>query len=191
MAATYITQAELRTLLGIGTLYDNAVVEEVCQASQDYLDSFLWFNSAPVSAQAVHTTNVATLYTPIPHGFNVGQTVTVSNCDSHYNGSKTITSVTPYAFSYAVTHAVEDLHLIRPFGKVKGPFHASDYATVPAVREAAATVAVTLWQARQAPGNSVATVDGFIASPFQLGNTLLAKVRGILAPYLAPSGMAG
>ena len=191
MAATYITKAELRTLLGIGTLYSDATVEEVCQATEDYIKSFLWFNNCPVSGHEAKATNVATLTTPIPHGFNVGQTITVSGCAAHYNGSKTITRVTTYTLQYAITHAVEDFHLIRPYGKIEGPFHADDYANVPAVREAAATVAVTLWQARQAPGNSVATVDGFVASPFQLGNTLLAKVRGILAPYLAPSGMAG
>ena len=191
MAATYITKAELRTLLGIGTLYSDAVVEEVCQASEDYLNSFLWFNTVPVMGHEAAATNVATLTTPVPHGFNVGQTITVSGCAAHYNGNKTITAVTPYTLKYAITHAVEDFNLIRPYGKITGAFHGDDYATVPAVREAAATVAVTLWQARQAPGNSVATVDGFVASPFQLGNTLLAKVRGILAPYLAPSGMAG
>ena len=191
MAATYITKAELRTLLGIGTLYTDAVVEEVCQATEDYIKSFLWFNSCPVSGHESAATNVATLTTPIPHGFNVGQTITVSGCAAHYNGNKTITAVTPYTVQYTISHAVEDFNLIRPYGKIEGAFHGDDYETVPAVRQAAATVAVTLWQARQAPGNSVATVDGFVASPFQLGNTLLAKVRGILAPYLAPSGMAG
>ena len=191
MAATYITLAELRTLLGIGTLYTDATVEEVCQATEDYIKSFLWFNNCPVSGHEVETANVATLTTPIPHGFNVDQTITVTGCAAHYNGSQTITDVTTYTLQYAITHAVEDFHLVRPYGKITGAFHGDDYATVPAVREAAATVAVTLWQARQAPSNSVATVDGFVASPFQLGNTLLAKVRGILAPYLAPSGMAG
>ena len=120
MAATYITKAELRTLLGIGTLYTDAVVEEVCQATEDYIKSFLWFNNAPVEAHEVATTNVATLHTPIPHGFNVGQTITVTNCDSHYNGSKTITAVTAYSVTYAVTHAVEKLHLVRPYGKIQG-----------------------------------------------------------------------
>ena len=191
MAATYITMAELRTILGIGTLYSDSVVEEVAQAAEDTVKSFLWFNNVPVSAHQVATTNVATLYTPIPHGFNVGQTIVVNGCDSHFNGSKTITAVTPFSLNYTITHAKEDYHRIQPYGKIQGPFHASDYATVPAVREATATVAVTIWQSRQAPGSSVATVDGYIASPYTLGNTLIAKVRGILAPYLSPSGMAG
>ncbi len=33
MPATYVTIAELRTNLGIGTLYADSVVEEVCQAA--------------------------------------------------------------------------------------------------------------------------------------------------------------
>ena len=60
-----------------------------------------------------------------------------------------------------------------------------------AVREAAAALATTIWQARQAPGASVTTIDGFIASPYQLGNTLIAKVRGLIAPYLSPMSMLG
>lgn len=191
MAATYITMSELRTLLGIGTLYSDSVVEEVAQAAEDTVKSFLWFNNCPISAHQVATTNVATIFTPIPHGFNVGETITVNGCAAHYNGNKTITGVTPFSINYAITHAVEDYHQVRPYGKIIGSYHGVDYATTPAVREATATVAVTIWQSRQAPGSSVATVDGYLASPYTLGNTLLAKVRGILAPYLAPSGMAG
>jgi hypothetical protein len=192
MAATYITKAELRTILGIGTLYTDAVVEEVCQAAEDLIKSFLWFNNVPVSGHQVATTNVATLTTPIPHGFNVGQTIVVTGCAAHYNGSHTITGVTPFTLTYAINNQPkEDFHLIRPYGKIQGAFHADDYSTVPAVREASATVAVTIWQSRQAPGSAVATIDGYLPSPFTLGNALLGKVRGILAPYLAPSGMAG
>lgn len=191
MAATFITMSELRTLLGIGSLYSDATVEECAQAAEDYVKKFLWYNTAPVSGHEATVANVATLTTPVPHGFNVGETIVVTGCAAHYNGSKTITHVTPYTLQYAITHAVEDFHLIRPYGLITGSFHGTDYATVPAVREATATVAVTIWQSRQAPGASVATIDGFVGSPYQLGNTLLAKVRGILAGYLAPAGMIG
>jgi hypothetical protein len=191
MAATYITMAELRTLLGIGTLYTDAVVEEVAQAAEDYLNKFLWFNTVPLMATEVKETNVATVTTPIPHGFAEDQSVTISGAGATFNGAKTIIDVTTYTFTYAVTSAVTEYVLVRPYGTITGPYNATAYASVPAVREAAATVAVTIWQSRQAPSNAVATVDGFISSPYQLGNTLLAKVRGILAPYLTPSGMAG
>ena len=48
MPASYVTQQELRTNLGIGTLYSNNDVEEVCQAAQDLIEKMLWFNDVPV-----------------------------------------------------------------------------------------------------------------------------------------------
>jgi hypothetical protein len=183
--------AELRTLLGIGTLYSDATVEEVCQATEDFIDEFLWYNQVPISITGVPETNKAEVATPVPHGYVDGQSITITKCGSPYNGTHTIDDATTYTFTYPVTSAVVDAHLVRPFGQARGPFHGTAYASVPAVREAAATVAVTIWQSRQAPGNSVASIDGFVPSPYQLGNTLLAKVRGILAPYMSPSGMAG
>ena len=41
MAANYVTVAELRADLGIGTLYSDATVEEVCQTAQDLLNQYL------------------------------------------------------------------------------------------------------------------------------------------------------
>ena len=41
MAATYVTEAQLRTALGIGTLYDDATVESVCQAAEDLISKML------------------------------------------------------------------------------------------------------------------------------------------------------
>lgn len=190
MAATYITMSELRTLLGIGSLYSDATVEECAQAAEDYVKSFLWFNTAPVVGQKL-VSNVATLYTPTPHTFVKGDTVVITKLGAHYNGSKTITAVGYNWIEYTTTgnNNDEPYHTVAPYGLITGAFHATDYATVPAVREATATVAVTIWQSRQAPGASVATIDGFVGSPYQLGNTLLAKIRGLIAPYLAPAGM--
>ena len=44
MAASYVTMQELRTNLGIGSLYSDATIEEVCQAAEDQVNSFLWFD---------------------------------------------------------------------------------------------------------------------------------------------------
>jgi len=193
MAATYITMSELRTLLGIGSLYSDPTVEECAQAAEDYVKSFLWFNTAPVVATRL-LSNVATIYTPTPHTFVKGETVVITDLGAHYNGSKTITAAGYNWIQYTVSgnnNPDEPFHNVAPYGLITGSFHATDYATVPAVREATATVAVTIWQSRQAPGASVATIDGFVGSPYQLGNTLLGKVRGLLAGYLSPSGMIG
>ena len=192
MAASYITQVELRALLGISgiTLYADATVEEVCQATEDILNKYLWFNTAPIAATAL-SANVATITTPTPHGFVTGQTVVISAAGTTFNGSKVITDYQTYTFSYAKTASDQDTNLVRPYGLVTGPNNATAYASVPAVREAAAAMATNIWQSRSAPGASVTTVDGFIASPWQLGNALIAKYRGLLAPYLAPNSMVG
>jgi acyl CoA:acetate/3-ketoacid CoA transferase alpha subunit len=182
--------AELRTLLGLGTLYADATVEECAQAAQDLVESFLWFNTVPIAATALKN-NVVTITTPIPHGLRDGQSVTISNAGATFNGTYTLTGYGTYTIEYAKTASDQDNHLVRPYGKITAPYHGVNYATEPAVREATATIAVTIWQSRQAPGSAVATIDGYIASPYTLGNTLIGKVRGILAPYLAPSGMAG
>jgi hypothetical protein len=52
-------------------------------------------------------------------------------------------------------------------------------------------IAVDIWQARQAPSGQGASIDGFVPAPFKMGNTLIARVRGILAPYLSPNAMVG
>jgi len=192
VAATYITMAELRALLGITaiTLYTDATVEEVCQATEDILNKYLWFNTAPISATAL-SANVATITTPTPHGFVTGQQVTVAGAGTTFNGTKTLTGYDLYRFTFDKTAADQTTHLVKPYGLATGPNHATAYASVPAVREAAAALATTIWQARQAPGASITTVDGFIASPYQLGNTLIAKVRGLIAPYMSPNSMVG
>ena len=192
MAATYITMAELRALLGITgiTLYSDATIEEVCQATEDILNKYLWFNTAPIAATAL-SANVATITTPTPHGFVTGQTVVISAAGTTFNGSKVITDYQTFTFNYAKTASDQITNLVKPYGLVTGPNNATAYASVPAVREAAAALATTIWQARQAPGASVTTIDGFIASPYQLGNTLIAKVRGLIAPYMSPNSMVG
>jgi len=45
MAATYVTVAQLRSVLGVGTLYSDADLESACQTAQDILNQYLWFNS--------------------------------------------------------------------------------------------------------------------------------------------------
>ena len=41
MAASYVTVAQLRSNLGIGTLYSDADLESICQTSEDLLNSYM------------------------------------------------------------------------------------------------------------------------------------------------------
>jgi hypothetical protein len=77
MPAQYVTTAELRSNLGIGTLYSDATVEEVCQTSEDLINQYLWFNTAPVVGTALQD-NVATLMLANPNAFAATQSIVVS-----------------------------------------------------------------------------------------------------------------
>jgi hypothetical protein len=189
LAATYITKSELRTILGIGSLYADSVVEEVCQSAENIIKGYLWFNDYNVIAQQ-STTTTATIYTDIKHNVLVGETVVVENCGSKYNGSKTITAVTDYSMTYAINNGTLELkHIVRPYGTVSATTHV-DYSTVAEIREASAMIAVDIWQARQA-SNAGGISPDFQTSPYRMGNTLIARVRGLISNHLAPNGLVG
>lgn len=189
MAATYVTVAQLRAALGIGALYTDATLESVCQAAENIVKSKLWFNKYSIVAHE-STTSVATIYTDIPHDFIVGQTITVADAGAKYSGSKTVTAKDVYWVSYAVNNATaEEKNTLVPFGTVYGTTHI-DYETLPEVNQASLMIAVDIWQARQA-SNAGGISPDFQPSPYRMGNTLMARVRGLLADHLAPGGLVG
>lgn len=191
MAATYVTKAELRTNLGIGALYTDAVVEEVCQSAEDIIKAKLYFNKSNVIAhEATGTTGTLYFDRIITDRFYVGQTVTVDLVAAHFNGSQTITEVTDYTISFVnaqITTVTK--HAVIPYGYVLVAGQL-DYATVPAVREASMLIAVDIWQSRQMSATGGISPD-FQPSPYRMGNTLMARVRGLLADYLDPGGLVG
>jgi hypothetical protein len=214
--ASYVTQQELRTNLGIGTLYSNNDVEEVCQAAQDLIEKMLWFNDVPVIGASV-SNDVATITLASPGMFVTGQQITVSECGSPYNGSHTITGsfpgstvptsigtafLTNLAFSnnsqgysivqFSVNNADEAFHFIKPYGRALGPdTQTASYATTPAIRQAAMIVAVDIWQARQVSQTGGVGMDGVSASPYRMGYQLINRVRGLIQPYSAPNSLVG
>lgn len=189
MAATTPTVAELRSVLGIGSLYSDAVVDEVCQSAQDIVFSYLWYNNYSIIARQC-TTTVGTVYTDKKHNLLVGDTVTIENVAAHYNGSKTITKVTDFSLSFAINNGTAELkHDVIPYGTVIGST-AIDYSTIASINEAATMVAVDIWQSRQA-SNSTSITPDFQPSPWRMSASLIAKVRGLLAPYLSPNSLVG
>jgi hypothetical protein len=189
MAATTPTVAELRSALGIGSLYSDAVVDECAQAAQDIVLSYLWYNNYNAVAREC-TTTVGTLYTDVVHNMKVGDTVNIENVAAHYNGNKVITVKTDYSISFAISHVTAEVkHDVIPYGTIKATT-AIDYETVPAVNQAALMIAIDIWQARQA-SNAGGISPDFQPSPYRMGNTLTARVRGLLAPYLSPSSLVG
>ncbi len=187
------TVAELRTALGVGTLYTDAVLQSVCDAADDVLLPFLW-NNYTFNVGHSNTTTEGTLYfeQSIEDVFYVGQTVTISGNGAPHNGSKAITGMSNTSITYAVTGSptAQPQHTVTPFGRVAA-VATVDYTTIPAIQEASLMISIDIWQSRQAPSSGGVTIDGYQPSPYRMGNTLLARVRGLLAPYLDPRSMVG
>ena len=188
------TVAELRTALGIGTLYTDAVLQSVCDAADDVMLPFLWTNTTPVIGHS-NTTNTGTSYFQdrVDDVFYVGQSLNITGCGSKHNGNKTLTGVGEYSVTYAITgnnNVAAPYHPINPYGKAAADTYV-DYTTIPAIQEASLMISVAIFQARQAPTGQGVSIDGFSPSPYTMSNQLLARVRGLLAPYLSPNSMVG
>ena len=193
MPATYVTVAELRTNLGIGTLYADAVVENVCQSAENLLKEKLWFNEQTIYAISASGTTGRVYIADNRQQFVVGDVVTIENVRAHFNGSQTITKVYNNGDHYLefvnAQITTRDYHTIAPYGRVFGS-ESIDYSTLPQVREAAMMIAVDIWQARQMSATGGISPD-YQPSPYRLGNTLLARIRGLIADYLHPGGLVG
>ena len=188
------TVAELRTALGVGTLYADATLQEVCDAADNVLLPFIWANTTPVVGHS-NTASTGTSYfdEDVRSTFYVGQSIVFTGCGSKHNGSKTLTSVGEFSVTYAITgnnNTPTVYHPINPYGLAAADTYL-DPSTVPAIQEAALMISIDIWQSRQAPSSGGVTIDGFAPSPYRMGNTLLARVRGLLAPYLDPRSMVG
>jgi len=216
MPATYVTEAELRANLGIENLYSSDIVETCCQTAQDLLNQFLWFASAPVVGVTLQN-NVATAMIANPMIFTTGQSVTLSGCGSTFNGTYTITGTIPwsagttniipslawntsvwnwpngYSFiQFSKTAANVNFFRILPYGQVLGAdLKTNTYATTPAIREASMILAVDIWQARQVSQTGGVSIDGFSPSPYRMGNSMIGKIRGLIAGYMNPLTMIG
>lgn len=188
------TVAELRSALGVGTLYNDATLQEVCDAADNVLLPFIWNNNTSNVAHS-NTATTGTLYFDenVQYTFYVGQTVTITGNGSKHNGSKTITEVGEYSITYAITgnnNTPAPYHPVNPFGTVAAETYL-DPSTVPAIQEASLMISIDIWQSRQAPSSGGVSIDGYTPSPYRMGNTLMARVRGLLAPYLDPRSMVG
>jgi hypothetical protein len=216
MPATYVTEAELRANLGIENLYSSDIVETCCQAAQDILNQFLWFDSVPVVGVTLQD-NIATVMVANPAIFSTGQSVTLSGCGSTFNGTYTITGTIPwsagtvnqipslvfnpytwnwpngYSFiQFSKTAANVNFKRVLPYGSAVGEdTKTNSYATTPAIREAAMILAVDIFQARQVSQTGGVGIDGISPSPYRLGNSMIGKIRGLIAGYLNPNSQVG
>ena len=185
------TVAELRSTLGVGTLYSDATLQSVADAADAVLLPMLW---TPKWFSVAHSNVVGTgtLYfnDNILDTFYVGQSVTIANSGSSYNGTKTITAVGDYSISVATNHTTaQAYHPIFPYGSVSTTTY-TDWTADESIQNAALMISVEIWQARTATLSGSNAVD-FQPSPYRMSAQLLAKVRGLIAHALDPRSMVG
>lgn len=188
------TISELRVALGIGTLYQDSVLQSVCDAADNALLPFIWANTNSIIGHS-NTASTGTSYFEenVQETFYIGQTVVISGSGSKHNGSKTITSVGEYSITYAISgnnNVVTPFHPVNPFGTVAADTYL-DPASVPAIQEASLMVCISIWTSRQTNTGNGMNPDGSVGNMYAMSSQLIARVRGLLAPYLDPRSMVG
>ena len=183
------TVAQLKSTLGLGSLYSDADLQNIVDSANAIVEAFLPHNSFLVIAKEATGTS-GTIYTLDPHHFVVGETINVENVGAHYNGSATISAVTTYSITFTDNQlTTETKRTVVPYGKVTGPENTT-WEDYDAICMAALLVAVDIFQAKTAPSGGAVAVD-FQPSPYKMGQSLLSRVKGLLAPYMSVGGFIG
>jgi len=184
-----VTVAQLKSTMGLGSLYSDSDLQNVVDSAEAIVLSYLPHNSQLVVAKEATGTS-GTIYTLDPHHLVVGEIINVENVGAHYNGSSTITAVTTYSISFVDNQlATETRRTVVPYGKVTGPEN-STWEDYDAICMAALLIAVDIFQAKTAPSGGATAID-FQPAPYKMGISLISRVKGLLAPYMATGGMVG
>lgn len=178
-----------RTVLGVSTIYTDADLQQVADAAEDLVDGLLTYNRAYITGAQIQS-NVGTFYTSNSHNLSIGRQVTISGCDTPFDGLRTVLDVGAFWFTCSITTADTEFIHLKPTGTALQYSQTGMYDAVPAVREAALAIGVEIFQQRVAGGGMVQTVD-YQPSPHKLGRALLTRVHGLLAPYMDAGSFVG
>jgi hypothetical protein len=188
-----ITLSELKSVLGIGDIYADPIVQAVADSAENIILSYLIFDDVSIVGASI-TSNVARFYCH-DNTFVVGQALTVTGCGSPFNGSRTVTKVgyDEYNVTYfeaALTNADITKRQIIPNGRAVLTSQAALYDTTPEVREAALAVACDIWITRTGTLGQQG-VDFQSPAPYRLGRSMLTRVSGLLGKHLDTRGYLG
>jgi hypothetical protein len=188
-----ITLSELKSVLGIGDIYADPIVQAVADSAENIILSYLIFDDVSIVGASI-TNNVARFYCH-DNTFVVGQALTVTGCGSPFNGSRTVTKVgyDEYNVTYfeaAITNADITKRQIIPNGRAVLTSQAALYDTTPEVREAALAVACDIWITRTGTLGQQG-VDFQSPAPYRLGRSMLTRVSGLLGKHLDTRGYLG
>ena len=188
-----ITLSELKSVLGIGDIYADSIVQAVADSAENIILSYLIFDDVAINAVSL-TNNVARFYC-YDNTFAVGQALTVSKCGAPFDGSRTVTKegVDEYGvtfFEAAITNADITKRKVIPTGRAVLTSQAALYDTTPEVREAALAVACDIWITRTGTLGQQG-VDFQSPAPYRLGRSMLTRVSGLLGKHLDTRGYLG
>jgi hypothetical protein len=187
------TVAELRSALGVGTLYSDSVLQSVADASDAILLPFLWNNdNFNIAHSADDFSRTLYFQDPVRTQYYIGQAIVVSGNDEIFDGTYTITGVGDYSITYNAEDGgrVRPYHDVTPFGKVAAQDDV-DYSTKAPVQEASLMICVSIWTARQTNSGNGMNPDGSMGNLYSMSSQLMSRVRGLLSPYLSPNSMIG
>lgn len=185
----YVDIDELKAVLGIGDIYPDAMVQEVCDAAENVVDIYLLQNRYGITHhERVGTT--AVLWTSTPIEVYVGQTVNITNVEGNINGAKTITEVFTGGFKVIASGPATTHPKIPVIPNGWATFTSViDYSLIPEVREASMAVAVDIWLQRM--GTTGQQGVDFAPQPYKLGRAMLQRVIGLLGQHWDTKGLVG
>lgn len=188
-----ITLSEFKTVLGIGSIYSDAIVQAVADSAENIILSYLIFDDVSIKGVSL-TSNVAKFYC-YDNTFVVGQALTVSKCGAPFDGSRTVTTTGTDEFGVtfftaAITNADITKRMVIPNGRAVLTSQAALYDTTPEVREAAMAVACDIWITRTGTLGQQG-VDFQSPAPYRLGRSMLTRVSGLLGKHLDTRGFVG
>src|SRR6056297_555461 len=153
-----VSVAELKTLLGIGDLYADSVLEQIADTATDVILDYIQLNRAWADQICCEDGFILQTRTIKPHNLYVGQDVVLNGFPgAHVNGSKTVDEVvsdTVVRIDLG-THAapiIDDPIPLIPPATISDQARLNYYEDVPAVKEAVTAIAVDIFQSRVAPG---------------------------------------
>jgi hypothetical protein len=187
---TIVTASQLRTILGVSSsLYSDAYLDDIIDASENSILPMLVAHKVKIDGVSLYD-NVAYFSCSTLNTFTQEQSVVITGCGNPFDGTRTIGSKYDDSFfTAAITNDDVLAKNLIPAGTatLSG---AATYVGNSNVEAAVLAISVEIFQARTAAGGSIEGVD-FAVTPYRLSKNLLAKVTGLLGPYLDTDAMVG
>lgn len=183
-----IDLTELKDVLGIGDIYPDSVVQEVADAAENIILSYLTFNDAAITSLKLEN-NVAIYTTAAKHSFAVGASVVITGCRSPFSATKTITEKGLYHFKVALTGADVKEEAVVPVGRAVLASQTALYDSDSNARLAAMITAEDIWLTRMGVTGQQG-VD-FQPSPYRLSRGLITRITGLISKNMDVESFIG